>query len=113
MINSNKANGHLTLNEAAAQWWANRFGLTEKRMEFKMALLKLLPTHDDWMTYNEYDPEGILLDATRTVTPCLGFLFSGDGLFPRKTGLQRRGNVLLAKEGYGSEWKLVDEVPNL
>lgn len=92
-----------SLNEWAADWWVERFGLVDKRQEFRAALLKHLPDHD-WETYNDYDPCGILLDAVREVVPCRSFGFSGDELFPSKTGLNRRGGKLFAKEGYGDPW---------
>lgn len=94
-----------TLNEVAADWWAKRFGGDKDAL--RAALLKHLPD-SDWQTYNDYDPEGPLLDALRDVQECRGFMFSGDGLFPRKTGLRREGKYLYAKEGYGASWQ---EVP--
>lgn len=96
----------MNINEKAANWWSERFGLTDKREQFKSALLKRLPD-GDWTTYNDYDPEGLLFDAVSEVTECRGFMFSGDGLFPRKTGIYRQGNKLMAKEGYGAPWEEV------
>ena len=96
----------MTINEMAAQWWADRFGIEDKREALKAALLKHLPD-GDWETYNDYDPSGPLLTAVREVTKCRGCMFSGDGLFPRKTGLSRRSNVLRGKEGYGANWIVV------
>ena len=97
----------MNINEIAAQWWADRFEIKDKREELKEALLKHLPD-GDWKTYNDYDPDGPLLLAVSEVTECRGFMFSGDGLFPRKTGLHRRGDILVAKEGYGADWIVVN-----
>ena len=91
------------INEVAAKWWADRFGMLDKAHAFELALIRHLPD-EDWFTYNDYDPQGPLLDAVREVTECRGCLFSGDGLFPRKTGLKRKNGLLLAKEGYGAPW---------
>lgn len=91
----------MSINEKAAQWWSERFGLADKRDQLKAALIKHLPD-GDWDTYNDYDPEGPLLTAVREVTECRGCMFSGDGLFPRKTGLRREGDKLFGKEGYGA-----------
>ena len=96
----------MTINEIAAKWWADRFGIEDKREELKAALLKHLPD-GDWQTYNDYDPDGPLLLAVREVTECRGFMFSGDGMFPLKTGLRRRGDELRAKEGYRADWIVV------
>lgn len=96
----------MTVNEQAAKWWGERFGIAEKRQQFEQALIKHLPD-EDWYTYNDYDPDGFLLDAVREVVECRGNMFSGDGLFPRKTGLRRYDNVLFAKEGYGAPWERV------
>ena len=96
----------MTINETAAQWWATRFGIEDKREALKAALMKHLP-EGDWETYNDYDPSGPLLAAVREVTECRGCMFSGDGLFPRKTGLNRRDGVLRGKEGYGASWVIV------
>lgn len=98
----------MTINEQAANWWCDRLRMQDKRDELKAALLKHLPD-GDWFTYNDYDPEGILLTAVREVVECRGFFFSGDGLFQRKIGLQRRGNVLSAKEGYGANWVAINK----
>lgn len=100
----------MTTNERAANWWAERFGLEDKREQFRAALLKHLPD-GDWTTYNDYDPNELLINAVREVTECRGCLFSGDGLLPRKTGLSRVGNKLFAKEGYGAVWVEVVEGP--
>lgn len=96
----------MSINERAANWWAERFELAEKRDQFKSALLKHLPD-GDWSIYNDYDPQGYLLDAVREVTECRGFMFSGDGLVPRKTGMIREDDKLIAKEGYGAPWEEV------
>jgi len=93
----------MSINEKAANWWAERFGIANKREQFKAALLKHLPDCD-WSIYNDYDPESHLLDAVREVTECRGCMFSGDGLLPRKTGMFREGEKLMAKEGYGAPY---------
>jgi len=96
----------MTLNEIAAQWWAERFMIDEQREAFRLALLRKLPD-GDWFTYNDYDPNDLLLAATQEVVECSGNFFSGDKIFPRKTGLRRIGKELLGKEGYGGPWARV------
>ena len=88
------------LNDIAAAWWSDRFEITDKREELREALKLHLPD-GDWVAYNDYDPQGPLLDAVREIVDCSGMGHSGDGLFPRKTGLMREGDELFAKEGYG------------
>ena len=90
-----------TVNEKAARWWVERFGIAEKREQFRAALLRHLPDAD-WQTYNDYDPQGLLLAAVREVVECAGVMFSGRGLFPDKTGLARVNGRLYAKDGYGA-----------
>jgi hypothetical protein len=96
----------VNINETAARWWSDRFGIADKRDALKAALMKHLPD-GDWETYNDYDPSGLLLAAVREVTECRGCMFSGDGLFPCKTGLSRRNDVLRSKEGYAANWVIV------
>lgn len=91
------------VNVRAAEWWAERFRQPEKREAFKAALLRYLPARN-WTAYNDYDPQGLLLDAVREVGPCLGACFSGDEYFPEKTGICREDNRLFVKEGYQSHW---------
>lgn len=105
-ITASRAQSNSSINETAANWWADRFEVIGQKKQFKAALLKHLP-EGDWETYNDYDPNALLLAAVREVTECRGSMYSGDGLFPRKTGLKREGNRLLAKEGSGASWELV------
>ena len=91
----------MSIKEKAANWWAERFGLADKREELKAALIKHLPD-GDWDIYNDYDPQGPLLAAVREVVECRGYMFSGDGLFPRKTGLRCTDGKLYGKDGYGA-----------
>ena len=101
----------MTINEAAAAWWAERFQIADQREAFRVALLAEL-TDDDWQTYSDYDPnQGPLLNAVRAVTPCKGFFCSSEGLLPTKTGLRRDGSRLYAKEGYGQPWEVVSQEP--
>ncbi len=93
----------MTLNERAADWLCERFGVPEQKALLKTALLKHLPD-DDWAAYNDYDPQGLLLVAVREFRECAGFMFSGAGLFPEKTGIYRRVGKLYTKEGYGANY---------
>ena len=94
----------MNINEKAAQWWAARLQIEEKREQFKGALLKILEESPDWYNlYVDYDPEEELLDAVCAAgIECKGFMFSAEGIFPAKTGLRKRGDKLMAKEGYGA-----------
>lgn len=94
------------LNEEAAAWWAERFEIEALREQLKAALIKHLP-QSDWLTYNDYDPNDLLLAAVREVTVCTGSGNSGVGLFPCKTGLKREGARLWAKEGREASWEEV------
>jgi hypothetical protein len=97
------------LNEQAAEWWCQRLKLKGKKQVFKDAMLKYLPD-EDYTTYNDYHPEGILLLAVREIIDNKGGIVSTRGLFPNKTGLKRCRDKLLVKEGYGANWiPLVDK----
>ena len=91
------------VNVRAAEWWGERFRQPEKREAFQAALLRYLPARN-WTAYNEYDPQGLLLDAVREVGPCMGAWYSGDEYFPEKTGIRREDNRLFVKEGYRTGW---------
>lgn len=107
VITASRPRQNRNINEMAANWWAERFALEDMKEELKAALLKHLP-QGDWITYNDYDPNDLLLAAVREVTECEGSMFSGDGLFPRKTRLKREGDQLWAIEGPGASWEEVD-----
>jgi len=92
------------INEAGVRWWKVRFQQQGLADAFESALLELLPD-GDWELYNDYDPDGILLEAVRKIgIECRGCFFSGDGLFPQKTGIKRKDGRLVAKEGYGGNF---------
>ena len=91
----------------AAVWWAGKIiisdpgefmGDLERRIELA------LKTEGRVRIENDYDPQGILLDAVRaTVDPeCRGAFFSGDGLFPRKHSTTVTPGLIEPKEGYGN-----------
>src|SRR6185436_21154713 len=62
---------------------------------------------------NDYDPQGILLDAVREIgIDCQGFFFSGNGIFPRKHSTDfhqdKNGNLICSpKEGYGNFLEII------
>lgn len=94
------------LNAKAADWLAARLRIDAKREAFRKALLARLPD-GDWHCYNDYDPsEGPLLDAVRACgIGCSGEWFSGNRLFPDKTGISRSSGRLLVKEGRADAWR--------
>lgn len=96
----------MSTNEKAAQWWAERLQIEEKRPQFKAALLKILEQSPDWYNlYVDYDPEDELLDAVRAAgIECTGFMFSAVGILPAKTAMRRRGDKLMSKEGYAAPY---------
>lgn len=55
-------------------------------------------------TENDYDPQGLLLEAVREVIDptCRGCGFSGDGILPQKHSLDISRRILKPKEGYGN-----------
>lgn len=84
-----------TLNETAARWWADRFKLAGRREEFHKELLTLLNLNPKWKElYNDYDPSDELLLAMQNIgLACKRCMYSGDGLFPRKTGIFRVSGI--------------------
>ena len=92
------------INQTAANWWAERWKKVESREQFRTALFNLLPDKDYYL-HSDYDPQDLLLEAVQVVEPsCRGVMFSSSGLLPNKTCLKRKGNKLIAKQGYGAEW---------
>ncbi len=90
------------INHVAADWWAERWKDDESREHFRMELTNMLPA-GNWRTYSDYDPKDLLLDIVQKVKPeCRGCAFSSEGLLPFKTGLERRDDCLISKEGYGA-----------
>lgn len=96
----------VNLNRVAAEWLAVRFGNAAMRDAFRNALMDRLPD-GDWYAYNDYDPsKGPMLDAVRACgIPCTGVWFSGNGLFPDKTGIRRSSGRLFVKEGRNDGWR--------
>ena len=111
----------------AGDWWAKKLAVThaDKRPAFAAAVSRLVQqalrgeAHWVWgqgkkvgagepvawvMTENDYDPQGLMLDAVREVIDqnCRGFMFSGRGILPDKTCLLVRPTLLEPKEGYGN-----------
>jgi hypothetical protein len=94
----------MKINERAAQWWADHLFIKAKQESLKSELLKLLPDAD-YLLYNDYDPQDLLLIAVRAAgINCDGYMFSGRDLFPNKIGLKREGENLFEKLGYGYNW---------
>lgn len=106
------------LAEIAANWWAERFMVKDKREEFKDALkARLLEVEPDpcrgpaLSIYSDYDPDETLLAAIHDIgIECRGCLFSSEGLLPCKTGLTlSKEGELWAKEGYGERLHRIDK----
>ena len=89
----------MTPNERAAKWWADLFGLKDKREEFRLALLKLLPA-EYYVLENDYEPKGILLDAVHAVVPNYDFTFSDIEIFPFKTVMIYECDQIWVKRGH-------------
>ena len=105
------------LANIAAQWWAERFKIEDRRDEFRQILFKCLlkQTPEEGCSpamsvYSDYDPQDSLLEAVQLMgIKCRGGLFSSDGLFPTKTGLTlSEDGELWAKEGYGAKSYRID-----
>ena len=92
---------------AAARWWAEKL-MRGDAAKFQDCLYKkiLAGLRESKVVYveNDYDPQGILLDAVReTVDDSVaGVMFSGDGIFPRKYSTAIRVGSIKPKEGYGN-----------
>lgn len=80
------------------------FQVDGKHDQFETELLSRLP-EEDYNLYCDYDPEGILLEAIQACgIQCRGMAFSARDILPNKVGLQRKGDKLLVKYGYGLGW---------
>jgi hypothetical protein len=56
----------------------------------------------------DYDPCPVLLSALRACeVDCAGFMFSADGLFPRKHTSVLTDGAFAVSEGYGAGWRSV------
>lgn len=92
----------------AGEWWAERLQQGDKAKfakEVEQRVLSKLQTQDAVFLECDYDPQGILLEAVRTIgVECRGFMFSGRGILPQKHSLRVTADTLEPKEGYGN-WK--------
>lgn len=95
--------------DRAAQWWADKLDTGDAqtfKADLRERIDKALRLHPNRTLYleNDYDPQGVLLDAVRaTISPeCRGFLHSGDGIFPRKHETAIKVGSIRPKEGYGN-----------
>lgn len=96
------------LNRKVANWLASKSQITEKRNALEDELTRLLDNNEKehYLIYVDYDPRGLFQEAIQNIgVKCDGFLFSHKGLFPAKTGIKRKGNVIAVKEGYGVSWR--------
>jgi hypothetical protein len=99
----------MTTNEKAAQWWAERLFVEEKREAFRAALLTRLDAAPWCGLHVDYDPEDELLQALHDAgIKCSGHFFSADGLLPGKTSLYNRSTGLYAKQGYAAPLLHID-----
>ena len=72
----------------AADWWAERFRIEDKREAFREALRRVIAEypHKRMRLKVDYDPWGDMLAAVRAAgVECSGILHSADGVLPRKT----------------------------
>ncbi|MBE3039656.1 MAG: hypothetical protein IMZ62_12710 [Chloroflexi bacterium] len=95
-----------------ADWWA-KFTPGEHRQAFHAALLLQMPDTGEVLVRNDYDPDGVLLEAVRAVgIECRGRMFSGDDIgFPRKTWTRiDDNNVPTLKHGYGANEQVMKDV---
>lgn len=77
-----------------ADWWAERFMIDGMRYEFRTVLYRRLTEvglhAGDCRGFGvrlrvDYDPQNTLLDVVRALgIECSGFMFSADGILPRK-----------------------------
>ena len=92
--------------EMAGKWWAERLYRGNKEQfaeEIRVRVLLELQTREIVYLECDYDPQGILLEAVHAIgIECRGFLFSADGILPRKHALKVRHDRLEPKEGYGN-----------
>ena len=92
--------------EMAGKWWAERLQQGNKEQfaeEIRVRVLEKLQTRERVYLECDYDPQGILLEAVRAIgIECGGFMFSADGILPRKHALQVQHDRLEPKEGYAN-----------
>ena len=97
--------------EMAGEWWAERLQQGNKEQfaeEIRVRVLEKLQTRERVYLECDYDPRGILLEAVRAIgIECRGFMFSADGILPRKHALQVRHDRLEPKEGYGNLTEII------
>jgi len=95
---------------AAADWWADRFGLHEFRARFRdevrLRVFSALRHGEPLRLYCDHDPQDDLLSVVRAAgAECSGTFFSGRDMgMPSKTGLfVTATGEILTKEGYGAK----------
>lgn len=91
----------------AADWWGARLKTEDPApftLDLQSRIERALESEGRVHIENDYDPQGILLESVHaTVDPeCRGFMFSGDGLFPRKHSTTIKPGEIHPKEGYGN-----------
>jgi len=75
----------------------------QKRDTFKLSLFAILQANHPRRLYNDYDPQGELLECVRAAgVECKGHMFSGKGIFPQKTGTEHVNGMVRVKVGYGN-----------
>lgn len=92
----------------AADWWTRRLQRGDRalfREHLRAIVLAELQSCGESTTQCDYDPRDALLEAVRAAgIECTGYLYSADGILPRKTVLIARPDRLSCKEGYGAAW---------
>lgn len=103
------------LARIAASWWAGELDghHADRRVLFEESLYNHLLKNEGWdFIGNDYDPSPILIDAVRDAGICCdGYMFSGDGIFPRKTSMFRQGTMITVKVGYGATPIVITPIP--
>lgn len=95
-----------TLKETAANWWAEKLEIPEKRKEFKEALIPLI--HDNMMLKVDYDPCDVLLEALHKVgIECFG-MFSADGILPYKTIMKIKNGTIKVAYRRGAKFEVLE-----
>ena len=93
--------------KAAADWWTARLQSGDKerfRALLEKSVLAVLNAKGRVFMECDYDPQGLLLDAVKLAghPTCRGFMFSADGILPKKHTLDVTPGLLQPKEGYGN-----------
>jgi hypothetical protein len=96
----------------AGAWWGERLLQGDKKRfseEVEKRVLAELKEHGRSHLECDYDPFGILLEAVHAIgIECRGFMFSAQGILPKKHSLTVYPEHLIPKEGYGNWTKEIE-----